>query len=324
MYAHVLYGVIFMPVVILLAAIIVWVLLLYPRQTNMPIVDALILAAHPDDCVITAGEYGIECLRRGRLLRVVYMTCGHRTADSEFAKLRRAEAELAWSRAGLTAQFLTFVDAPESQPDEAPAQSVAWQERIATALRDAVAQMPGGAAVILPAAAERHVDHRTLRRIALAAIRASARADLVIYEVPGYSNYISLICNPFRAVRVLLGFVPIGWRIARKITFDAPYGYYVTFGVGAMRLTADADRLRLKCEMLSAFTSQGADALITSFGRPDVFRRLQPDKASQGKELPFGLRVGYTVCTASTLLLVCSVLVSLLTVFVTFVTAVTR
>lgn len=310
------YVIVLLPVAIFSVAVIAWVLLMYPRQADLPMAHTLVLAAHSDDCVITAGEYGIECLRRGQPLRVIYMTCGDRDADSELAKLRRAEAQRAWSQAGLAGQFLTFLDAPESQMDAAPAQSAPWQERIAAALRAAVTQLPPQAVVILPAAAERHVDHRTLRRIAIAAIRATGRTDLVIYEVPAYSNFISLICNPFRTLRVLLGFVPAGWRLGRWITCDAPFGYYATFGVGAKRLHADADRLRLKCQMLAAFTSQGGAALITPFGRPEVFRRLRLAALNAERERPFGVRLGYTVCSASTLLFMCSVLLSIATLLV--------
>lgn len=318
------YVIILLPAAIFSVAVLAWALLMYPRQADMPMAHTLVLAAHSDDCVITAGEYGIECLRRGKPLRVVYMTCGDRDSDSELAKLRRAEAQRAWSQAGLAGQFLTFLDAPESQADEEPAQSATWQARIAAALREAVAQLPRQAVVILPAAAERHVDHRTLRRIALAAIRATARTDLMVYEVPAYSNYISLLCNPFRALRVLLRFLPTGWRLARRITLDAPYGYYATFGVGARRLRADEERLRLKRQMLSAFTSQGGEALITPFGRPDVFRRLRVEAVNEERERPVGVRLGYTVCSPSTLLFVCAVLLSITTLLVKVVAGVTR
>jgi len=309
MYLTVLHILLSMPVVIFLVAVILWRSVLYPRQAQIPLADGLIVAAHPDDCVIAAGEYGIECVRGGKQLRIVYMTCGATTADSQHAKLRRTEAALAWSKANLAPACLTFMDAPESSPDEAPRQSAECLDRIASKLREAVARLSPGSVVVVPAAAERHVDHRTLRRIAIAAIAACGREDLLVYEAPEYSNYISLVCNPFRALRVLLGLLPVVWRIAGRVTLDAPYAYCPTFGLGAVRFPADESRLRLKGEMLSTFVSQGT--LQAAFGRPDVFRRVRVDKAARQKEVPFGMRVGNFVYTSTTLLFVCSVILSI-------------
>jgi len=319
-----LYVVMVLPIVIFAGAVIAWSLLVYPKQRDIAVENALILAAHSDDCVITAGEYGIECLRRGKILRIVYMTCGADRADSQLALTRRMEAERAWSRANLAPELMTFIDAPQSPVHEEQSRSVAWRERIADTLRAAVAGLPPGAVIILPAAAERHIDHRTLRELALAVIAASGRTDLVVYEAPGYSNYISLVCNPFRALRVLLGFLPLAWRIGPKITLDAPFGYYATFGRGAVRLPADEQRLMLKRAMLSMFTSQGGERVSAAFGRPDVLRRIKPDEAARGPARPFGLKVGQVVCTGSTLLFAGCLLLAAVAVVAAAVVALTR
>lgn len=41
-----------------------------------PPADLLILAAHPDDCAIIAGEYAQVSAAANKSIRIVYLTCG--------------------------------------------------------------------------------------------------------------------------------------------------------------------------------------------------------------------------------------------------------
>src|SRR5690554_2654057 len=63
--------------------------------------DAVILAAHQDDCVIAAGEYAVEAVAAGRRIDVVYLTCGDAKPGSRRARTRRAEALSAWGSLGV-------------------------------------------------------------------------------------------------------------------------------------------------------------------------------------------------------------------------------
>ena len=113
--------------------------------------DTLILAAHPDDCVISAGEYGIWATASGKCVRIVYMTSGDRSPDSQRARIREAEALKVWQRVGVSPEDIMFLRLPNS-PLRGP--SLLNQTQISEAERQialAIASMPADAAVFLPA-----------------------------------------------------------------------------------------------------------------------------------------------------------------------------
>jgi len=74
------------------------------------------------------------------------------------------------------ASHLHFLDLPNSPlagPSLIDARQSEWaRERVVQLMRE----LPVGAAVILPAAGETHVDHRTLRAVALRALQEVGRA----------------------------------------------------------------------------------------------------------------------------------------------------
>ena len=76
--------------------------------------DALIVAAHPDDCVIVAGEYGVEAVRGGRSVRVAYVTCGDGEPGTPRAEVRRQEVLCVWALAGVDTRQFDFFALPNS------------------------------------------------------------------------------------------------------------------------------------------------------------------------------------------------------------------
>jgi LmbE family N-acetylglucosaminyl deacetylase len=232
--------------------------------------DALIFAAHPDDCVVLAGEYALEALRAGRRVEIAYLTCGSADSGDARAQVRRAEARAAWSVAGLPASALHFLDLPQS-PVRGPSEiGLEYEEFAGARLADLLRKLPRDAAIFVPAAGETHVDHRTTRRLAHAALRASGRTDLIVYEAPEYNEYHSLLHCPARTLRAIARSLPL---LARRVS-DAPADTRPGFvhGGRAYELPPDAARLATKVALLREFRSEGGDRLVHLFGHADRFR----------------------------------------------------
>jgi LmbE family N-acetylglucosaminyl deacetylase len=153
-----------------------------PGSIDAPARDVLVVAAHPDDCVIMAGEYALHALAQGKRVAVYYLTCGAARDDPARAAARRTEALTAWSMAGVPPEALTFGELPEQGPADTEARTREELARARAQLEDQMRALPRGAALFVPAASEEHVDHRLLRRVALESLRATGRRDLVVYE----------------------------------------------------------------------------------------------------------------------------------------------
>jgi len=318
---YILYATVIFPIIAFCAVVIWWRLFVHPKTELLHFRNALILAAHPDDCVIMAGEYGIESLRKGNSVTIVCMTCGDIDADSDYAKTRRSEMLLAWSKAKLPPENITFIDAPESKVSGPVNQNPEWISKIEKILSNKIIRLPISPIVILPAAGELHTDHRTLRKLAINAIFNSNRHDIEVYESPEYSNYCSLICNPFGAIRNILRLIPIGRRVAKYVNWGTSYPHYSTFRFGAMKPPYDEQRFKLKCEMLSAFKSQGSEKMIEYFGKPDVYRQLIVKRELDEDELLPGIELKGIVYSRLTIAFAASLFVSIISLVLLHSTA---
>jgi LmbE family N-acetylglucosaminyl deacetylase len=248
--------------------------------------DAIVLAAHPDDCVICAGEYVAEALRRGKSATIVYLTDGAAVEERERARARRSEALAAWSLAGLGSSSLRFLGLPHASRirDDRILEGPVLEE-IGASLARIMKEAPPGAAVFMPAEGEDHGDHRLLRALALEALAASGRADLALYECPEYNSYYSALRSPRRALAYLASRIPLAGfyrpdaRATRAETISGPLG-------GS--LPPDEARLGRKREMLARFTSENGPLLVRLFGHPDKFTRYRPGPARRALYLKFG------------------------------------
>lgn len=255
------------------------------RTLARPVPDALILAAHPDDCVIIAGEYGIEAIRSGSVVRIVYLTSGDADSGSELAHQRCLEAVDAWQRMGLSRSNLYFLELPNSPVEgplaAAPAQLASARERIATV----ILSMPEGSAVIFPAVAETHVDHRVLRTTGLEAVISTDRRDLLLLEAPLYNRYFSIKQCPLKSFIRIGRSLPVVRALLRRWVWPMWAG--LPNGAPGWRLPRDGDRLEKKREMLRMFHSQNADLLARLFGREDAFRVVVGAREAL-QEIPHG------------------------------------
>jgi LmbE family N-acetylglucosaminyl deacetylase len=232
--------------------------------------NVLICAAHSDDCVIVGAEYGIKALAKGFSVRVIYLTCSAERPDLDIARRRREEAVSAWALLGVPETHLMFLDLPQS-PVEGPRQQSDQELRVVERqLVQLIESMPSPAALIVPAAGESHVDHRTLRRVALEALRLSRRLDVTALEAPEYNTAISVARGAGHAFRVVLrSFVPLAKTVINPYVGSAHF-----VNKGALPVFAcDAAAVAIKCELLRQFESQNADdILISSFGHATPYR----------------------------------------------------
>jgi LmbE family N-acetylglucosaminyl deacetylase len=238
------------------------------RVMDKPIRDVLILAAHQDDCVIMGGEYAIEAVKAGRQVRVMYLTCGDREVGSERARVRMQEAVAAWRVIGVEEtklECLGLVNSPLNGP------SLLNENDVATArgrLQEIIAEAPKQAVIVIPATGESHQDHRTLRKLALEALRMSGRTDLMVLETPEYNSYYSLRHSPGRTLNYLLRCLPLMGRIATNASCGAGFIH----GGARFVLTENSQRQMRRHEMLRAFKSENPEKLIRLFGHPASYR----------------------------------------------------
>ena len=298
--------------VILLAAVIftaltIWTMLIglcrvRPRPFDHVMRNVLVTAAHSDDCVVVGAEYAKAARDMGRRVQVVYLTCSGPSPASPIAQQRRREAEEAWSALGLTPDDLIFLDLPESPVRGPRSQSSSMLDAADESVRSLIRALPESPAIILPAAGETHVDHRTLRALVLNAVTGSGRKDVVAYEVPEYNSLLSLSHEPSRALRRVLSCVPGLGRIAGAYAGSPGFGS----GGGGMRFS-DGALLHAKQSMLRAFHSQNVQVLLRGFGQHSTYRELNVANPRIREEFPckwvaFGHRCSGPVLIWSALL----------------------
>lgn len=276
------------------------------RPLTDPARDVLIVAAHPDDCVIMAGGYALHALAQGRRVSIYYLTCGADSCDPERAATRRAEAIAAWGTAGVPAEALVFGGLPEQGPDDSEART---HDELARARQELERQMRAlgrGAALFVPAATEEHVDHRLLRRLALEALHATGRRDLAVYECAAYNAYISFVQAPGRALREAFSAVPgVAGLLRRRAHPWAGFGS----GPPPVELPRDRERARRRRDLLRMFASEEGELLVRLFGGTERYRPIADVARALVEPRPRGyLRMSGCYWSASALVVLSAVL----------------
>jgi LmbE family N-acetylglucosaminyl deacetylase len=248
--------------------------------------DAIVMAAHPDDCVICAGEYAAEAVRRGRTATIVYLTDGAAEEERDRARARRSEASAAWSLAGLGPESLHFLGLPHAaRIREDRRLEGAVLEEVRAGLAGILREAPAGAAVFVPAEGEDHGDHRLLRDLSIEAIASTGREDLVVFDCPEYNSYYSILRAPRRTLAFLSSRIPLAGFY--RPGADATRAQTICGDLGGS-LPPDEGRLLRKREMLGRFVSEDGPLLVRLFGHPDRFARHRPDAARRAMYLRFG------------------------------------
>ncbi|HEV8292543.1 MAG TPA: PIG-L family deacetylase [Tepidisphaeraceae bacterium] len=248
-----------------------------PRVWREQMRDVLILAAHQDDCVVMAGEYAIEAVEAGRRVEVLYLTNGDSKEESpwsERACRRKQEAMAAWGSIGVgpdSIHLLGFSAAPIPGPSRITDEHSREARRRIVEL---IAAMPKDSAVFIPAMGELHVDHRTLRQIALQALKQTGRDDLHIFEAPEYNSYLSLLRMPRKTFIYILAGIPLIRRWAGEMRREIAAPEEFPSGPRATIMPPDAARLERKRRMLEMFVSENGQKLARVFGGSGRFRRI--------------------------------------------------
>jgi len=240
--------------------------------------DVLICAAHSDDCVIMGAEYSYGAVDNGCSVRIAYLTCSGPHPNADISRTRSAEALAAWSALGVPEKNLTFINLSESPVGGPPSysdQDIANAEKI---LKSVILSLPKGAAVMIPANGESHVDHRTIRKVSLVAIEESQREDLLVYESPEYNAFLSLIHCPKRTFLTVLRHVPFLNRVVKPYTGRPNY----VDGAPGFVFRDTPRRLARKKELLGYFPSQNVALLIQYFGYETPYRKVSVSERHRG------------------------------------------
>lgn len=252
--------------------------------------DLLIVAAHPDDCVIMAGEHALRALSAGFAVQVAYVTCGDTEPSTDRARARRAEAIRAWASAGVVESQLRFLDLPESSMGGALRSSERERNLATLTLRELIDSLPVGAAVVVPADGESHIDHDIARDVTLAAWRASQRIDIRLFEAPEYNPFLSLLHAPAKTLVSAWCAIPCAGRLVPAAWRHLGPGF--AHGGPGWHLPKQLGFTARKKDMLREFTSEDGDLLVRLFGRPDYLRVLADPTTTHSKQHTGYVKVG--------------------------------
>jgi LmbE family N-acetylglucosaminyl deacetylase len=257
-----------------------------PRLIQGEARPALILAAHPDDCVIQAGAYAIVARSAGHSVRVAYLTCGAAAPDLPRAKTRRQEAYAVWGTLAIPSEDVHFMDLPEHAPSAASSWADTDRDRARAWLCNLVLGMPNAGFVFLPAPGEIHVDHRGLRQLALEAWKLSGRSDLSFFEGPEYNDYLSLLQAPKKVMVTLAAAIPIVHRFVRGPRRQTWSGF--AQGGPYWELPPNVARQEQRRNLLRGFASEDGELLVRLFGGFERYRPVKDANAGLQEEPPSG------------------------------------
>ena len=282
------------------AAAIASVIIRSPRPFHDAPRHVLICVAHSDDCVILGAEYAYGAIQHGLSVRIVYLTCSGPCPDAEIAQMRRAEALAAWSAFGVPNDKLTFANLSQSSV-EGPAKYTERDiERARETVKAIILSLPRNAALIVPAAGESHVDHKTVRRVSLQALVDSRREDVTVYEGPEYNALLSLLHSPKKTIRTILRKLPLLTRLIKPFAGSPSY----VNGPAGFVFRDTPARLKKKKELLMHFASQDGQQLLRFFGYETPYRRLAPSDYLREPRRGWRIRAFDGSCDASALALV--------------------
>lgn len=233
--------------------------------------NALVLVAHPDDCVVLAGEYALWVLDHGMKVEIVYFTSGAGDPASPRAKTREGEAVAAWGSVGVPGTNLHFLGYGQSPMNGTCVVSASDLDVATAKIIDIVLTAEPGTAVLVPAAGEIHADHRMIRRIGIKAISDSGRSDLLVLEAPEYNPTLSLVRSPGKVAKYFLKALPLVWRLGGDMSNVAFPGFIR--GSRAYIVCGEAINSRKKA-MLRHFVSENGEKLVRHFGFQNQFRPI--------------------------------------------------
>ncbi len=244
----------------------------FRAKSAIPVGDAIVIAAHQDDCLILAGEYALAAVDASKEVTIVYATCGDVTPRSTRSCQRKDESTVVWSHIGIGHEQLRFVELPQSHLDGPCVWTKNDHRRLRDELRDRFRDAPHGAAIIMPAAHESHVDHRACRAAAIDALLATSRLDLRIFECAEYNQLFNIVENPTKSLAYICGNIFLLSRIVRFLSLDLRPGFAA---IGPLlQLPNSLDRQARKQQLMQYFTSEYNQLLAALARQPEVYREI--------------------------------------------------
>lgn len=253
--------------------------------------DLVLFAAHPDDDAIMAGEFATEAAQDGRHVEIVMLTCGDREPGTDRAGARQQESVDAWASVGVARTRVHLLGARNSPLGGESLIDDQSRKALRATIVGILETLPKKCCVIIPAAGECHVDHRTLRALVIDVVNFVDRDDLRVWETPEYNPFYSLARCDTKSVRYLVSMIPIAGRCLPRLNVPPRPGF--PSGGRGFVLEPDETRFAQKLQMLRFFKTEGPSTLIRHHGRPDEFREIVDLRSALVRE-PWGyIRVGY-------------------------------
>jgi LmbE family N-acetylglucosaminyl deacetylase len=209
----------------------------------------LIVAPHQDDCVISAGGFGIRNLQLGGETHIVYLTM---EVSTDLAETRRKEAIEIWNHVGCHNLYHLDVLPKKSERNPKKIYDAANQLQ---SLIDKISPT----ILFVPLFEGGHVQHDITNHIISFLIKKPR--EMYIYECPEYSPYFSIRHTPHKVLGMLSRFFLIFVSY-----FGPPEGLDKRT---ILNLELDSNEIELKKRMLRAFHSQEGDSLAGYYGYPD-------------------------------------------------------
>jgi LmbE family N-acetylglucosaminyl deacetylase len=235
--------------------------------------DLLIVASHQDDCLILGGELALASLQRGHAVTIAYLTCGDAVPGTSKAEERTAEAKHVWAEAGVSAGDLHFFGLPQTELGQPSEWTSTDHRRAEESLQRLLLAAKPETTVVIPAAYEAHIDHRTTRVAALAAFTAAGRNDLHLMERAEYNELYHAIENPRKLLHYICDQLPLVPRFSRRMIPRSHAGFSTVAPLLALR--PDSARELRKQQLMKGFGSEYNGKLAALAAKPEVFRPVR-------------------------------------------------
>ena len=243
-----------------------------PRPLEGVAPELFIAAAHSDDCVIMAAEPAVQTLEAGGRITIFYLTCSADSPENEIARQRADEARTAWALLTPDRVEMHWFNLPQSPVPGPRSYDDATLSAASSMIAARLQQAAEGAWLVVPAANELHIDHRAMRKAALAAANGVGRSDLRIVETTEYNSTLSLLQDPLAVLHALAGSLP---RLGQLLPRHSAAPVFVS-GEPGWLVPADTGAFARKLEMFEAFRSQDPAVLRHFFSWRSRYRDVGP------------------------------------------------
>ncbi len=216
-----------------------------------------IFAAHQDDCVVMAGGYAIQTMKKGGSVNVVYIFDGETGNGRKRNITRMNESFSAWKLAEVGKEDIIFLDYDEYF-------GLIDKKKIETCIEEVTTLLKKNKydIIFIPLYEGGHYKHDITNYIVSRAhIRSGVKGKL--YECPEYNAYYSIKNTPEKFLSLISRFVPFYEYRPPPLFIRQDNRLY---------LDMSDEELILKRKMLKAFKTQDVERLLSLYGFKDSYQ----------------------------------------------------